>query len=280
MAFQYVRDFVEDKKLHLLLDDIEAFVGYRLTATPMPESYRPKAHASIGQHGDESFDLWYIESELPDQTTLCHELGHVVCWLSGAVTSYDINPSPVRYCSNLITEGRRKIWEYMQHVPVHSFVAAMGYEERPLFDPVVRDALDSPHSILKIDSRVESQALANLGRVVPGSLNLGADQMFYLTGFLLRLLSLPQQSETRADLHRLASSCCPQALARASAILEDRGERLLLDPEDYRAHLQAIFRIAGLPSGNLIFSSVGKTDPNYYSRSLARATGGTDIPQK
>lgn len=281
MNIKYVRELVQDTRLHVVLDQIEKFIGYRMEAVSMPAWNRPNAVASMHYNEENKcYNLWYIESEPPDQTLLCHELAHAVCWLSGAITQYNIEPYPFRLLTSMVRQSLQLFWQYMQHVPVHAFTKAMGFDESPQYNTVARGFLDRAPNLPDWRPNAEKEEHQMEDKANPHFPNMEADLRLVRTAYLTRLISLPQEEETRACLHHLGTSCCPQALEQAVAILRDGEKRLLLAPADYLAHLAAIFRITALPSGSLIASFVDKTDPNFYFRTLALASQETETPHK
>ena len=69
-----MRQFITDDRLHRALDEVEAWLGYKIKAVPMPEHHRRFAKAGMQLSSDTNeFALWCIENEPQSQATYCHE---------------------------------------------------------------------------------------------------------------------------------------------------------------------------------------------------------------
>jgi hypothetical protein len=256
-----MRDFVTDVRLHRALDEVESWLGYEIKAIPMPEWKRIEARCTMNFDViTKKFELWYIEDEPQSQSVYCHELAHAVLLINGQVVKYDfIDPIPMILMTIPINHFLDQIWKYMQHIPVFIFVKELYYDEVHDYAPVVAGLI----------GLIRQNQLFNVMNVP--SFDPLKDQMRCQVGALVQGLALPMAEETRDDLRNIALERLPQSLELADAILSALGTRTLLGPQEYQEYLLEIYRIVGLPIGNLLFSFLDRTCLNFRSRILEAA---------
>lgn len=253
-----IRQFITDDRLHKILDHIEYWFGYTLSAVPMPLYYQEKARCSVHLNQQTNlFEMWYIKEEPQPQSVYCHELAHLVIFINGATNRYTFNdPVQLLFLTDPVRLFLDQIWKYMQHVPVFALVKELGYDEIGDYDAVVAGLI----------GLLRHQQLFPVMDVP--SLDPLRDQMRCQAGALAQCLALPMAEETRAGLKTLAKEMLPQSFELADAILSGLGTRTLLGPQEYQEYLSEIYQISGLPKGNLQFSFLNRTCQNFRSRIL------------
>lgn len=258
-----MRNFVIDQKLHKALDTVESWIGYAVPAAPMPLQIQDGSRCRMHLNKQTGlYELLFIENEPQNQATYCHELAHLVIWLNGAVTRYDIlDPIPMVlwHQTPYIRHFLETIWEYMQHVPTFELVKDLGYDEVPNYTSVTT-------GLIKLIR--QNQLFPVIDAI---SFDPQQDQIRCQASALVQGLALPMAEETRCALRNIAEERLPQSLELADAILAALGPRSLLGPQEYLEYLLEIYHIAGLPRADLRPSFVDKTDPSFRSRILEAA---------
>lgn len=253
-----MRDFISDSRLHKALDEVESWLDYKIEAVPMPDYYRSDARWSMHLNQESRrFELWCIEGEPESQSIFCHELAHAVLFINGAVTKYTfIDPIPMVLFTPPIRHFSHTIWQYMQHVPIFAMVKELGYDEISDYAPVVE-------SLLALIRQNELFPVMDVSSYDPLK-----DQLRCQACALVQCLGLPMAEATRNVLRNTARDMIPRSLELADTMLSALGTRTLLDPQEYQEYLLEIYRIAELPRGNLLFSFLDRTSPNFRSRIL------------
>jgi len=246
-----MRDFVTDGRLHKALDAVEAWLGYKIKAVPMPDDHRHRAVCGMGTSEiTKEFELWCIEEKPQSQATYCHELAHAVVWISGGPTSYSIEPKE-RRTDLLYFESIDRSWQLIQHIPVWELTREMGFDES-----------DDDSSYMESLAREIFHGQLRRGILfTPRTPHQAIDLAFWL--------SRPAMPEVRARVRKIAGEMLPQALELADTMLLNIGKRSLLSVPECEAALNYLLDIIKVPRESLTISSLDRTYPNFSSRVLA-----------
>ena len=77
-----MRNFIQNAVLHKILDEIENHLGYSISSAPMPFGLPGKPDAAVDVYNGKWLFL-YHPGKQPSQTTLCHELMHIILGIEG-----------------------------------------------------------------------------------------------------------------------------------------------------------------------------------------------------
>jgi hypothetical protein len=120
-----MRQLINNIKLHSILNTIENTLGYQINAEAMPEENEKFAAGSINYNLNlQQWIFLYKASNKFDQTTICHELMHLVLLFEGWPLIFNkSNPEIFYYYTTKL------LIELPHHIEVWNLVNKLGFEQ-------------------------------------------------------------------------------------------------------------------------------------------------------
>ena len=234
LAYNHIpmRNFIKDAFLDWMLGEIEGWLGYTISASPLPEIMRSTHAGAISPLGGK-WNFWHNPIDPPSQFTILHELMHVVLHIEGWpmwATHRSIGTN------NLLDELWSRVINFPQHVIIndrmHILKSISQDEQKPAMDnnvdSVKNQEQNPPFLQQEITVEVKIHAIAS------------AELM----------LSPPDLLPDRIDRNVLQKDY-PQCWILADSICRDVEMHRPLDRQSGAALLYKILEMLSLPKENL-----------------------------
>ena len=246
-----MRQFIQDEKLLLILNEIEKWLGYAIPVDALPYRMWHTHGAAIGMN-KAGWYYQYNPNDPASQFTLCHELMHVILGIEGWPLIATPAPLILDHARNALYD---RLINFPQHVVINERMFTLGYKETDAQPQVQGNNQGSSH-----EEQAQTIPQAARGVKVKTHALCAAELLLAPPGLLLAKIN---RNTLQAEY--------PQCWTLTDAICRDAERHQPLDRQSGVDLLYSVLDIISEPKENLrpLLSCIPHC-PQFFDRMVAK----------